>query len=157
MRAILAVAAVLGALLHLGAVETAIGTRGASLRAQGRGQDMTFFVQGGWAACRRDVEFNILDSIRLVPKRWNAKLALFRRANICTATREDDLVYLGPGGIPKAVEVLFLDRPDISPQVPFYLSFRAVYELPDIGLYWFVEDICYNERACWCEDPRDCP
>ncbi len=137
MKRLLTAAAVLGALLHLGALESVHGARRASLWAQEQQAiPGAWFAQGGWAACRRDTEFWILHNLRHNPKKWLYELGRFEKAQICTATREDDMLVIGPSNIPFAVNVAFQDREDLHPAIAFYLFWGAVYDLPP-GLVYF--------------------
>jgi len=111
------------------------------IRTPARSQEATaipgiFFVEGGWAVCRRDIEYHTLHSLRHSPERWLRSLSIFERAQICTVTLEDDIVIIGPSGVPNTVQMAFQDRPDVAPFISFFLYFEAIYDLPD-GLVWF--------------------
>jgi hypothetical protein len=80
-------------------------------------------VAAGFAACRGSKDFWLMQGLE--GGEWESTLEEKVEMNRCVGT-EDDLIVLGPAGIPGAVAVSFRNRADVHPSVAWYLSCEAI-------------------------------
>jgi hypothetical protein len=82
-------------------------------------------VAAGFAACRGSKDFWLMQGLREDRDEWASTLEEKVEMNRCIGT-EDDLIVLGPAGIPGAVAMSFRNRADVHPSVAWYLSCEAI-------------------------------
>jgi hypothetical protein len=79
----------------------------------------------GFAACRGSRDFWLMEGLRDDRDEWESTLEEKVELNRCVGT-EDDLIVMGPSGVPGAVAVSFRGRKDVHPSVAWYLSCEAI-------------------------------